>query len=293
MPLPLDWMADVLRGAGVPVVEYPGWRTRYRADGPYNPRAVMWHHDASAPGPSPSVPDFLASPANNGAQCWVDTAGAWWLIAAGRMWHAGTGISWGVIPANAGNTYAIGIETDHTVNEAWPSAQLSSLRRGTAALMRRLGASPHNALVGHKEYAPGRKIDPAGLDMNVERPIVADLIASPPPLEEDDAMHAWDLPAGDGIIRTLSFDPIGEGQVFPPGSRAWFRLYCFNPADIDGSVGEVNWLVFAGARDVAIDPFNLVSRRPYLFDVPAGTLAIELRYSSRVPVGASLVWKRP
>ncbi|HEY8374681.1 MAG TPA: N-acetylmuramoyl-L-alanine amidase, partial [Pseudonocardiaceae bacterium] len=86
---------------------------------------------------------------------------------------------WGRIPAGAGNTYAIGVETDHTVGEAWPAAQLEGLRRGTAALLRHLGAHPSDALCGHLEYAPGRKIAPAGLDMAAERRIVAEL------LEED------------------------------------------------------------------------------------------------------------
>ena len=53
------WMADTLRAAGVDVEEWPGWDERTRP-GAFLPRAVMWHHDASPPGPSPSVPAYIA-----------------------------------------------------------------------------------------------------------------------------------------------------------------------------------------------------------------------------------------
>ncbi|HEY8372955.1 MAG TPA: N-acetylmuramoyl-L-alanine amidase, partial [Pseudonocardiaceae bacterium] len=77
MALPLVWMADVLRTAGVEVVEYPGWRER-AASGAFAPRAVMWHHDASAAGPSPGMPRMIAEQGNAAtppplAHAWVDT----------------------------------------------------------------------------------------------------------------------------------------------------------------------------------------------------------------------------
>lgn len=103
------------------------------------------------------------------AQAWVDVVGVWTLTGGGRCNHAGTGTGWGQVRADRGNEDAIGIETDHTVGEPWPDAQISSLRRGTRALLDHLGASPHDALCGHREYAPDRKIDPDGLDMAWER----------------------------------------------------------------------------------------------------------------------------
>lgn len=178
MPLQ-HWLPDVLRAAGLTVKEYPGWRDRDRAGDPLRPRGVMWHHDASAVGDSPSVPASMAADGANGAQLWVDRYGAWTVLAAGLMWHAGKGSGCGVIRAGRGNEDSLGVETDHTVGEAWPTAQLTSLRRGTAALLRHLGADPHKALWGHKEYAPGRKPDPDGLDMAAERRIVANLMTAP------------------------------------------------------------------------------------------------------------------
>jgi hypothetical protein len=175
--LPLVGLADILRAAGLTVVEYPGWKDRGQDDGPYVPRGVMWHHDASAPGDSPGVPAMMANLANNGAQCWVDRLGLWYPIAAGRMWHAGRGGPWGVAPRDDGNTYLVGVETDHTTGEDWPAAQHESLRLGTAAIMRAYGWNPANALMGHKEYRPTNP-DPDGLDMSAERRAVAELMKS-------------------------------------------------------------------------------------------------------------------
>lgn len=180
MSLPLVWLADVLRAAGLTVLEEPGWKTAGRpvSTGGFAPKAVIWHHDASAAGISPNEPGYLSHgrpPEAPGPLCqaWVRLDGVWVAIAAGRANHAGVGDGWGVIPEDQGNTYAVGIETDHTTGEKWPTAQLDSLRRGTAAILTRLDASPMLALCGHKEYAPGRKIDPAGLDLDSERRTVA------------------------------------------------------------------------------------------------------------------------
>lgn len=184
MVLPLAELANVLRRAGVPVVEYPGWKDRTQKDGPFSPLGVMWHHDASARGDSPGVPAMMANLANNGAQTWVDRYGVWHLIAAGRMWHAGTGTGFGRILAERGNTLALGVETDHTTGEDWPNDQLASLRLGTAAILAWFGANPADSLCGHKEYRRSNP-DPDGLDMATERRIVAQIIADGLNLEDD------------------------------------------------------------------------------------------------------------
>lgn len=192
MTILATWLLPVLRAAGVQVVEYPGWKSRTRP-GKWLPRAVMWHHDASGVGPSPAMPHYIAETGRPPevpaplAQCWVDTMGRWHLLAAGRANHAGDGGPWGVIPEDGGNTYSIGVETDHTIGEPWYRMQLDGLERGTAAILGHLGAQPNRALVAHREYAPGRKFDPAGLDMAYERDRVARLMlaaahpAPPPP----------------------------------------------------------------------------------------------------------------
>jgi hypothetical protein len=184
------WLADVLRAVGCSVVEYPGWKTRGRprSAGRFQPRGVIWHHDASAKGPSPYVAKFCAEQGRPDegipaplAQCWVcmgckgaHPVGTWHILAAGRANHAGTGRGWGGFPKDSGNAAAIGVETDNTTGEPTPADMLRSLVSGTAAIMRRLRANPGTMLAGHKEYALGRKTDPDDINMSTARGEVAD-----------------------------------------------------------------------------------------------------------------------
>lgn len=69
-----------------------------------------------------------------------------------------------LIPTDQGNTYSVGVETDHTTGEPWPREQLLALLVGTVAICRYLG-TPAAAVIGHKDYAPGRKTDPDGITM--------------------------------------------------------------------------------------------------------------------------------
>lgn len=211
----LDWMADELRAAGLTVIEYPAWRDRH-APGSFAPRAVMWHHDASALGPSPAMDTLIAVEGNTTtppplAQAWVDTGGVWTLCASGRANHAGTGGGWGRIGADQGNRDAIGIETDHTTGETWPGVQLDSLRHGTAVLLHRLGANAGDALCGHREYTT-RKTDPAGLDMNWERGYVASLDVGAHVITDQDIARFWAHP--------IKFHNLPAN----PGGPAWMHL---------------------------------------------------------------------
>ena len=188
------WLADVLRAAGCPVVECRGWRTRGRDFADL--RAVVWHHDASPRGDSPGVPAYMLRQMAAGkpaAQLWVDRKGTWHILAAGVAGHAGK-----VRPGMPGNSHSLGVETDHTTGEAWPAAQVSSLRRGTAAILRHLGQGA-TGLHMHKTICspPGRKTDPDGLDLTLERVKVAELLrvkshASVPPTPIEDEMTPAD-----------------------------------------------------------------------------------------------------
>lgn len=185
MATPVERMVKALRASGIKVIEHPGWRTRRMVDGPFAPKGIVFHHDASGPGRSPGVESQVfrsTRPGLEGAllsQFWVDYDGNWRVLGNGRAWHAGTGSGWGVIRANMGNVDAIGVETDHTVNEAWPAGQFSSIRKGMAAICREMGWNPAVAIVGHREYAPRRKVDPAGVDLFQFRREVAQMIKHP------------------------------------------------------------------------------------------------------------------
>lgn len=190
------WLADVLREAGCSVVEYAGWKTRGRprSAGPFVPEAVIWHHDGSAKGPSPSLARFLAEEGRPAegipaplSQLWVcagcggkHPVGTWHVLAAGRANHAGIGAGFGVIAEDCGNSQAIGVETDNTTGEATPRAMYDSLVQGTAAILRHVRTTSAEGLCGHKEYAAGRKIDPDDIDMDDARQDVTEERSRPP-----------------------------------------------------------------------------------------------------------------
>lgn len=173
---PLTWLADVLRAAGCRVIEEDGWKTRGR-DGSFDPKAVMLHHDASPAGETSNGVDVIRDgrPGLEGplSQLWLSFDGVWHVVAAGRANHAGEGGPWGVIARDQGNRDAIGIETDHTTDEAWTGAQRSEALRGVHAIAERLGITTREeidrAITAHKEYAPDRKIDPDPMDMDNAR----------------------------------------------------------------------------------------------------------------------------
>lgn len=84
--------------------------------------------------------------------------GTYFAVAAGKANHAGKG-SWpGVF---GGNDHAIGIEAENNgLGELWPEVQMDAYARGCAALAKHVNLT-EKAVIGHKEWAPTRKIDPA------------------------------------------------------------------------------------------------------------------------------------
>lgn len=175
----LTWMAEALRKAGLHVVERPGWRSRGHGD-VKDIRLIMCHHTAEAidEDNDPEViilehgrPGLVGPLANLG----LGQDGTWYCVAAGLAWHAGTG-SWPGVPS--GNAHSIGIEAENNgIGEKWPEVQLESFAKGCAALCRYLGKS-EAAVIGHKEWAPKRKIDP-NFDMNDFRKHVAEHLHAP------------------------------------------------------------------------------------------------------------------
>lgn len=192
-------LADILRGAGLNVVEVPGWRTRGHGQ-MSGVRGVLWHHTATsakAAGDYPSQnivtngrSDLPGPLCNLG----LGRSGTWYVVAAGLAYHAGSGSYPGV--GTNGNGYLIGIEAEHpgTAGNPWPPAQIDSYRRGTAALLKAFGLGADRC-IGHKEWAPSRKIDPYGLDMNAERRFVADYLT-----------RGVVAPAAPGGIESMAFN---------------------------------------------------------------------------------------
>lgn len=199
------WLTDlvkILKQADVPVKgmrytrgAYNGesWKqVGWQGQGYRELRGIMWHHDASPEGDSPGALDWCMyyelAPC---AAIWVDRKGVWHVYAAGLTNHAGLG-SCKLAPGNTGNQYFLGIETDHTDGEAWTEPQITSLRKGTAAILKAYGLDPKaGALEFHKSYAPGRKSDPAGLDLDRERKRVARLMGNTRPSRIKKWLSNW------------------------------------------------------------------------------------------------------
>lgn len=174
-------LADVLRAEGLNVVEVPGWKTRSTVRGGLVAvKAIFLHHTA---GPSTgNYPSFntvlhgrpdVAGPL---AQLGLGRDGTVYVFAAGVAWHSGAGRGYG-LPTNAAAAYALGIEAESTGRGDWTAAQLNVYPRMVAALARHYKV-PLSRVIGHKEWAPGRKIDPFGWpgDMYGFRKSVANLL---------------------------------------------------------------------------------------------------------------------
>lgn len=193
----LELAADC-RTAGLEVVEIAGWQQRGRDLGAVG--AVLAHHTATGPGTSDGAVDRLlrdGRPDLSGplAQVGLDRAGRVRLIAAGVANHAGAGSWLGV----SGNTRALGVEAyNDGRGEGWPPVQLDAWDRLNAVLLRTV-ALDAGRLCAHREWAPTRKIDPAGIDMDAMRRRAAALLTTTgddmPLTENDRAMIRADVSA--------------------------------------------------------------------------------------------------
>lgn len=154
-------LADVLRAAGVPVVEVPGWQSRGAELSGI--RGGVVHHTGTPQSSSGNYPTLgVVRDGRSGlpgplSQLGLGRDGTWYVIASGRANHAGS-----VHAAYSGthsNPWALGVEAEHPGGNApWPAAQYASYVQGCAALARRYGIT----WLGHKEVAApaGRKPDP-------------------------------------------------------------------------------------------------------------------------------------
>jgi len=158
-------LPDVLRAAGLKVVEYPGWELRARSSGGYDDIvAVQVHHTASKTTPA-NDQAYIWENADSepiGA-CYLGRDGVWTVGCAGATNTSGSGGPLGAIPVDAANRYVISIEAANDgVGEPWPFVQLDSYLRGVGALCTAYGLGTHHPDVhGHMEWT-SRKVDPAG-----------------------------------------------------------------------------------------------------------------------------------
>jgi hypothetical protein len=159
----------------------------------------MIHHTASNPGSDGQADvDYICRGSSDKplANLYLDRAGTWWICAAGATNTNGKGGPLDNVPADSMNTYAIGVEAaNNGTGEVWPTGQQDSYVRGVQALCDRYGV-PAAHVREHAEWAPTRKIDPAGPSRWAESgtwpgdAFRADVAGgtAPPPLMGDDEM---------------------------------------------------------------------------------------------------------
>lgn len=162
-------LADVIRAAGMTVVEVGGWKSRNHGS-LAGVRSIICHHTAGPLGGNyPSLNTVtngrpgLAGPL---AQLGLGRDGTVYVIANGVAWHAGATTN----DAVYGNSWSLGIEAENNgVGEVWPEVQVSAYAKLCAVLCKHYGLGV-DRVKGHKEicYPAGRKPDPANLpgDMN-------------------------------------------------------------------------------------------------------------------------------
>lgn len=166
-------LATHLRSWGLKVQEVSGWQTRssnwYKT---FAPRGVVVHHTAG-PVEGGNYPSYntvlngrtgLQGPLS---QFGLGRDGTVILFCAHRANHAGIGGPLVGIPEDSGNAYLWGIEAENSGTQAWPAVQLQAYYRLCAALAAYDKAPfPASRVIGHKEWAPNRKVDPGGISMS-------------------------------------------------------------------------------------------------------------------------------
>jgi hypothetical protein len=157
-------LADVLRNAGLPVVEISGWKTRGHGELSLVASLVCHWTAGALTGETPSLNVVihgrtgLPGPLS---QLYLSRSGVWYTVASGIAYHAGD-----VIDPVYSNPKALGIEAEYHPNQgAWPVAQLESYARGCAAIANAYRLATERVR-GHYEVARplGRKPDPNNLD---------------------------------------------------------------------------------------------------------------------------------
>lgn len=157
----LNWLPNVLRLAGLQVVEHPGWETRSRAGG-ISPQGLVVHHTVTPFSMADKEVERLLADGYRQlpgplVQLGLRRNGTFVVIAAGRCNHNGYG-EWG--------NDSIGVEAyNNGIDEPWPVAQMEAWVKGCAAICRYMGWD-ETKVKAHRETDPKRKIDPHSINMD-------------------------------------------------------------------------------------------------------------------------------
>lgn len=280
----LTWFPDIFDSAHLKYSEYPDWRNRGRGDMGLV-RGVMIHHTAGARTYNMPSLNLLVKGRSDLpgplAQLGLGRDGTFYIIAAGRANHAGKGQWRGI---KTGNSSFIGIEVENagTADDPYPEVQMDALRRGVAAILRKIGADA-TMVCGHKEFAPDRKIDPLW-DLPPFREQVAQLLAgtAPParpiPAHDDQARPTLRRGARGAFVTRLqellgispttgNFGPVTEARL-----RSAQRAGGVVP---DGIAGPRTWaLLDRGVQGATAAPAAAPNPNPAPAPVPAPIAAV-------------------
>lgn len=200
---------EALRALDVDVRDYrvAGYKGRAIA-----PLGALIHHTASSAGSGdlPSLSTCVhGRPDLPGPLCQVliGRAGTVAVVTDGWANHAGEG-QWAGITSGNGQLVGVEIENDGC-GEPFTPGVLTVAARVTRRLLDVFGVG---LVLGHKEWAPGRKIDPA-FDMGSFRSAVASLRDAQPTTTNLEEL----------LMATSAFQLIGDGGMvyaFVPGQRA-------------------------------------------------------------------------
>lgn len=222
MALPLVWMADELRAAGLAPVELTGWKTRSDVRNVYSselaPIGLINHHTAGAsilynyPEP-PYWTDTRLAPVCN---ITIRPDGTLSVLSAGIAYDSGKGSRKvydavrndrplpplaGLTSDMNGTLHFIDIEVQHLGNGSpIDPRQHKTLIKTNAVICKHYGWNPMTRLIGHREWAPDRKTDPRW--NGSANPMPGIRIATKQAMEEDMSMTGpenWDQADWDAL----------------------------------------------------------------------------------------------
>lgn len=279
----LTWLADVLRAAGIPVVDsgygIDGWQTRARSSGgfPSTPLGVQWHHTASQTSPQNDISWQIDgcddAPVGNMT---LMRDGSVWLVAAGAANTAGKGgplsLSRGTIPLDSANTRTVAIEVANSgTGEPWPQIQIDNYFRTSNAINSKLGNLPTDVFshaIGTGNGWTNRKIDPATASA-VQGPWKPRSVNSSGTWSLDDIRNECSRRAGTSPPDPIPIPPSDDGDdmidgIYQSNGDALFVWY---------SGGNKYWITDDGMWDGAIALCRAFGKSPDPHVVSPGQFA--------------------